>query len=54
VAALFPPDGVQDVVFGVSLAVAGVEIIGTALKKKVASALAFFVAAASTYGVFYL
>ena len=53
-AAVVAPDTVKDIVFGVALVVAGVEIIRPALKKALASALTFFVAAASTYGVFYL
>jgi hypothetical protein len=48
------PDLVQNLVFGAALIVAGFEIIKVALKKQLASALTWFVAAASTYGAFYL
>lgn len=48
------PDVVKDAVFGVSLVVSGFEIIKAAIAKSLAPAIAFFIAAASTYGVFYL
>ena len=49
-----PADLVQDIAFGVALAVAGFEIVKAALAKAIANAVTFFVAAASTYGLFYL
>lgn len=52
--AFLSADTVQDVAFGVSLVVAGVEIVKAALAKTIASAVAFFVAAASLYGALYL
>jgi hypothetical protein len=48
------PDLVQDIVFGATLVVAGIDIVRAALKKALASALTFLVAALATYGVFYL
>jgi hypothetical protein len=48
------PDLVQDVVFGATLVVAGVEIVRSALAKAIASALVFLVAAVAAYGTFYL
>lgn len=52
--ALLSPDTTKDIVFGASLIVSGIDVVAAALRKQLASALSFFVAAASTYGVFYL
>jgi hypothetical protein len=52
--AALPPDGVQDVVFGITAIVGGLEIILSALKKKIAAAVAFLVTAIGVYGTFYL
>lgn len=52
--AAIPADTVKDVVFGASLVVSGFEIVAAAVKKQLASAVSFFVAAASVYGTFYL
>ena len=48
------PDLVQDVVFGVTAIVGGLEVILAAVKKQIASALAFLVTAIGVYGTFYL
>lgn len=48
------PDLVQDVVFGATLVIAGIDIVRTALSKAIPSALSALVAAIATYGTFYL
>lgn len=52
--AALPPDGVQDIVFGATAIVGGLEIILAALHKKLAAAVAFLVTALGVYGAFYL
>ena len=48
------PDTVQDIVFGVTAIVGGVELIAAAIKKAIPAALAFLVTAIGVYGTFYL
>lgn len=52
--AAVPPDLVQDVAFGAAFVLAGIDIIATAIKKRLPAALSAFLAAASAYGALYL
>ena len=54
IAALVSQEVVLDIVFGAALVIAGIDIIAAAVKKALPSAISAFVAAASTYGAFYL
>ncbi len=47
-------DTVQDVVFGFAFLIAGIDIISSAVKKALPSALASVIAAISAYGALYL
>ena len=53
-AALVEPDLVQDIVFGATLVIAGVSIIGDAVRKALPGVITALVAAIATYGTFYL
>ena len=48
------PDVVQDIAFGVTAIIGGIEVIRAAIKKQVASSLAFLTTAIGVYGTFYL
>ena len=50
--AAIAPDTVQDIVFGATAIIGGVEIILAAVKKQIASALSFAVTAFGIYGTF--
>lgn len=52
--AVVAADTVQDIVFGITTIVGGFEIVAAAVKKQLASSLAFLTTAIGVYGTFYL